>query len=127
MLMVATELRASPLQGIGVFLLEPAKKGKLVWRFDSRIDRIYSKAERESLPLSIQNLIKLYAPWHEAADLRVLYGDHARHINHSDQPNLVSSGGPFGDDTAAFDLAAGVELTVKYHVICDDTRLTGRL
>jgi SET domain-containing protein len=115
MLVIPTELRSSPIHGFGVFLLAPVKKGELVWRFDSRIDRVYTKAEREGLPEHIQKLIEVYAPWHEATDMRVLYGDYARHLNHSDSPNLLSSGGPFGDDVAAFDLASGTELTVKYH------------
>jgi SET domain-containing protein len=40
MLMVATELKESPIHGIGVFLLQPVRQGELVWRFDSRIDRV---------------------------------------------------------------------------------------
>ena len=43
MLLVETELRPSPIQGIGVFLLQPVCRGELIWRFDSRIDRVYSE------------------------------------------------------------------------------------
>ena len=41
MLMVKTELRPSAIHGIGVFLLEDVHKGDLIWRFDSRIDRVF--------------------------------------------------------------------------------------
>ena len=54
MMMCDTELRPSPIHGIGVFLLEPVKAGQLLWRFDSRIDRIYSEAEVASLPVRMQ-------------------------------------------------------------------------
>ena len=43
MLMVETELRRSEIHGTGVFLLEPVRKGDLIWRFDSRLDRVYSE------------------------------------------------------------------------------------
>ena len=54
-------------------------------------------------------------------------GDNMRFSNHSDEPNLLSAGGAFGDDIAAFDLAPGAELTVNYRVICDRVRQTGKL
>jgi SET domain-containing protein len=32
MLLFETELRPSPIHGIGVFLLEPVRAGEVVWR-----------------------------------------------------------------------------------------------
>jgi SET domain-containing protein len=45
MMLVETELRPSPIHGLGVFLLQPVSKGDLIWRFDARIDRVYTEAE----------------------------------------------------------------------------------
>ena len=119
MLLVETELRPSPIHGIGVFLLEDVRKGDTIWRFDSRIDRIYSDEEIASLPAGLQSFIRTYSTWHEASGLWVLCGDNGRHFNHSDSPNTLSRGIAFGDDVAAADIAAGTELTSDYRTICD--------
>ena len=113
MLLTLTELRASPIHGFGVFLLAPVKKGELVWRFDSRIDRSYSESEVETFSELQRRFIETYGCWHESTRLWKMCGDNMRFSNHSDEPNLLSAGGAFGDDIAAFDLAPGAELTVQ--------------
>jgi len=65
MLMVETELRPSPIHGIGVFLLQPVAKGDLIWRFDSRIDRVYTEEEVATLPPHMQRFLRTYSTWHE--------------------------------------------------------------
>jgi hypothetical protein len=125
MLMVETELRQSEIHGTGVFLLEPVRKGELIWRFDSRIDRVYSEAEIAGLPERMQRFLRTYSTWHEATQLWILCGDNGRHFNHSDTPNTLSLGTGFGDDVAAEDLPAGVELTTNYALICDSVRMNG--
>ena len=125
MMMCETELRQSPIHGIGVFLLEPVKAGQLLWRFDSRIDRIYSEAEVASLPVRMQHYIETYSTWHEGLKVWILCGDNGRHFNHSDTPNTISHGIGFGDDVALRDLPAGAELTSDYTTICDAARING--
>jgi hypothetical protein len=125
MMMCETELRPSAIHGIGVFLLEPVKAGQLLWRFDSRIDRIYSEADVASLPASMQLYIETYSTWHEGLKLWILCGDNGRHFNHSDTPNTISHGIGFGDDVALRDLPAGAELTSDYTTICDAARMNG--
>ena len=125
MLMVETELRQSDIHGTGVFLLEPVRKGELIWRFDSRIDRVYSEEELAGLPEGVQHFLRTYSTWHESTRLWILCGDNGRHFNHSDTPNTLSLGVGFGDDVAARDLPAGVELTTNYALICDSVRRNG--
>lgn len=127
MLLFDTELRASPIHGIGVFLLEPVKAGEVIWRFDSRIDRIYSDSELASLPLRMQKFLRIYSTRHDGMKLWVLCGDNGRHFNHSDTPNTLSCGIAFGDDVAACDLPAGTELTSDYTTICDAMRQDGAI
>jgi SET domain-containing protein len=124
-MMVETELRPSPIHGIGVFLAEPVKAGQVIWRFDSRIDRIYSEAEVATLPARMQNFIRTYSTWHEGLRLWILCGDNGRHFNHSNMPNTISEGIGFGDDVAMHDLPAGAELTSDYATICDEARTNG--
>jgi hypothetical protein len=125
MMMVDTELRASPIQGIGVFLLQDVRVGDLIWRFDSRVDRIYSADEIASLPERMQRFIEIYSTLHAGLQVRVLCGDNGRHFNHSDNPNTISLGVTFGDDIAAEDMPAGTELTTDYNAICDAVRQHG--
>jgi len=125
MLMVETELRPSLIHGIGTFLLEDVKAGDLIWRFDSRIDRIFSNEELETMPERLHDFLVMYSTFHEESGLWVLCGDNGRHFNHSDEPNTISLGVAFGDDVAASDLAAGTELTTDYFQICDVVRARG--
>jgi hypothetical protein len=125
MLMVETELRQSEIHGTGVFLKQPVRKGDLIWRFDSRIDRVYSEEELEGLPELTRDFLRTYSTWHEATQLWILCGDNGRHFNHSDTPNTLSLATGFGDDVAAEDLPAGVELTTNYALICDNVRMNG--
>jgi SET domain-containing protein len=126
MLMVETELRASPIAGIGVFVTQSVRAGELIWRFDSRIDRIFSDEEVRDMPEQLQRFLKTYSTLHAGLKVWVLCGDNGRFFNHSDQPNTRSLGIAFGDDVAADDIMPGTELTSDYRMICDAMRL-GRL
>ena len=123
MMMVETELRPSSIHGIGVFLVEPVSAGQLIWRFDSRVDRIFSDAELKEMPERLQTYLRTYSTLHAGLKLWVLCGDNGRHFNHSDHPNTRSLGVAFGDDVAADDLPVGTELTSDYREICDAMRL----
>jgi SET domain-containing protein len=125
MMMVETELKPSRIHGIGVFLLEPVQRGQLIWRFDSRVDRVYTEDEIASLPERMQRFLRTYSTWHAATALWVLCGDNGRHFNHAETPNTISNAIAFGEDIAATDLAVGDELTSDYRAICDNVRLNG--
>ena len=125
MMMVETELRASPIHGIGVFVTEPVRAGQLIWRFDNRIDRIFTDAELHDMPELLQQFLRTYSTLHGDLNLWVLCGDNGRHFNHSDAPNTRSLGIAFGDDVAGEDLEPGTELTSDYRTICDAIRSEG--
>jgi uncharacterized protein len=125
MMMVETEIRPSAIHGLGVFLTEDVKAGQLIWRFDSRIDRVFSDAELREMPLRLQQFLRTYSTLHDELKLWVLCGDNGRHFNHSDTPNTRSLGVAFGDDVAAADLPVGTELTSDYRTICDAMRFGG--
>jgi SET domain-containing protein len=125
MMMVDTVLKPSSIHGLGVFLKAAVKQGDLIWRFDSRVDRVYGPEEIGSLPEHVQDYLHTYCTWHEKAGVYVLCGDNGRFFNHSDAPNTMSDGIAFGEDRAARDLAAGEELTSDYATICDEVRRNG--
>jgi SET domain-containing protein len=125
MMMVDTILKPSSIHGLGVFLKQPVRRGELIWRFDSRIDRVYAPEEMASLPEHVQAYLHTYCTWRRDAGVYVLCGDNGRYFNHSDAPSTVSDGISFGADRAAWDLAAGEELTSDYATICDAVREQG--
>ena len=125
MMMVETELRASSIHGIGTFLLHDVGKGDLIWRFDSRIDRVFADSELAAMPDNLRAFLSVYSTYHEQSGLWVLCGDNGRHFNHSDEPNTISLGVAFGDDVAAADMPTGTELTTDYNLICDAIRTGG--
>jgi uncharacterized protein len=127
MMMVDTVLKQSRIHGLGVFLVEPVERGQLIWRFDARVDRVYTPAEVASLPAHIQRYLRTYSTWHAQSGLYVLCGDNGRYFNHSEAPSTVSNAISFGEDHAARDLAAGEELTSDYRTICDDVRVNGNV
>jgi len=101
MMMVETELRQSSIHGVGVFLTTPVREGELIWRSDTRIDRVYSQEELASLPDHVQRYLRTYSTWHERTQLFVLCGDNGRYVNHADAPSIVSNAISFGEDHAA--------------------------
>ena len=125
MMMVETQLKPSPIHGIGVFLVQPVRRGDLIWRFDSRVDRVYTDGEIATLPEHMQRFLRTYSTWNEAAGLWVLCGDNGRHFNHSDAPTTISNAIAFGEDRAVADLPRGTELTSDYRTICDHIRQNG--
>src|SRR3954463_4567596 len=125
MLMVETELRESAIHGIGVFVTQRVRAGDLIWRFDSRIDRVFADEELKEMPEQLQRFLQTYSTFSAGLRLWVLCGDNGRHFNHSDTPNTRSLGIAFGDDVAAKDMEAGTELSSDYRTICDAMRSGG--
>ena len=125
MMMVDTELKPSPIHGLGVFVLAPIRRGALIWRFDARIDRVYTDEEIATLPEHMRIYLNTYSTWHADTGLYVLCGDNGRYFNHSESPTTVSNAISFGEDRAVRDLAAGEELTSDYKTICDNVRRNG--
>jgi len=49
MFKIKTEVKKSGIHGLGVFTLEPIKKGTIIWGFDPLLDKRVSQAEYDSL------------------------------------------------------------------------------
>lgn len=115
MLLVRTVLRNSLIHGTGVFAKEPIRKGQVVWQFDPRIDLMIPVEEFGNFPETFQDYLKIYTYIVILNDRRfmVLCADHAKHVNHADDPNLVDT--PDGEqEIAARDIEQGEELTCNY-------------
>lgn len=114
MLLIPAHLAPSPIHGIGCFTDHDIKQGELVWVYDDRIDRRIPAAELADFPAPTQAFLTMYA-YEEIVDgqrVLTLCGDHAKHMNHADKPNLLE--GADGSNLAACDIAASEELTCDY-------------
>lgn len=94
--------------GTGLFAAEDISAGTVVWRFDASVD-----SATEATPDA-----DMFYPYISKQTGRLITpGDDARHINHSDTPNL---GTRFEDGVeedinfALRDIKAGEELTLDY-------------
>lgn len=114
MLLFSASIGPSTIHGLGCFTKEDIKKGTVVWEYDERLDRRIPKSEMDNFPPGVQEYLLIYTYEEEVDGVRVLTlcGDQAKHMNHSDDPNLRE--GPRGISVAARDIAAGEELTCDY-------------
>lgn len=115
MLLVKTQVKSSPIAGLGLFAAEPIKAGDVWWRFDERIDRTFSQDDYENLPEQTKDWLKTYA--YLQGGIWVLCGDHGMFVNHSETPNSITAG---NESIALRDIAAGEEIVENYREFCED-------
>ena len=114
MLLIATCVAPSPVQGLGLFAVEPVAAGQPVWRFEANFDRVLDPAFAATLPPVPRAFLDRHA--YRSPDFPgriVMPGDDARFLNHSETPNIGSSG---LETYALWDVAAGEELFCDYRV-----------
>ena len=115
MLLVPTTLKESAIHGIGLFAAQPIKKGTVIWRLDRPIDQFLEDADLERLSEPARQMMFKYSYLDPVLKKRVLCGDDARYMNHSESPNCDDRMDANGGVTvAARDIAAGEELTCDY-------------
>ncbi len=114
--MIRTELRMSPIHGIGLFACEEIPKGTVVWRFVPGIDQKIPSALVEQLPLVAKEQILRYAYFSKGSNVWILCADDARFFNHSDTPNMVDGPGESDPTIAARTIKIGEELTSNYKI-----------
>jgi hypothetical protein len=115
MLLVSASVRPSPIHGLGCFTNERIAKGQVVWQLDARFDLQIPAAEMTGLPPPVQEFLRIYGYLEVCGGTPVytLCGDHARHMNHAETPNLLNVNSQ--TDTAVRDIEAGEELTCDYY------------
>ncbi|MBS0242415.1 MAG: SET domain-containing protein [Proteobacteria bacterium] len=113
MMMVETELRSSPISGIGVFACEFVPKGTLIWKLDERFYLMVRKDDVPGFPALMQKHLARYCyPHMTRSDLICCEIDNGRFMNHSDDANTN-----FTDPELAWttrDIQVGEEITCNY-------------
>ena len=103
MLLIATKIGPSKINGIGVFAAEPVAVGQAVWRRDVAVDIcLFADAPVATLQ---RHAYLTTNGW-------VLCLDNASWMNHSDAPTVLSVSAKL--DVAARGLVVGDELTIDY-------------
>lgn len=113
MLLVRTYLAPSAIHGIGVFAAEDVEAGQPVWQFAPGLDLVIGAEQRAALPAAFTSYLDTYA--YASTEIEegsvILSCDHAKFLNHSEDPNTESSG-PL--NRALRGIRAGEELTCDY-------------
>lgn len=115
---IETRIGPSSIHGTGVFATEVVFPGETVWRFHPNFDMIISEDSLASLPRAALAYIEKYA--YRSLDIGgriVLSGDHAKFLNHSDDPNTEEQ--PFVS-IARRRIDPGDEITCDYGAFCSD-------
>jgi SET domain-containing protein len=127
MLLVKSFLKFSDIHGVGCFTAEDIKAGQIVWKFDPVLDVEIDEAQISTFPEAVRSFLNMYAYGQQDVGKKtfILCGDHARHMNHSENPNLIEAGDGNAYNVAARDIKAGEELTCDYNAF--DTDATFKL
>jgi len=116
MFLIPTRIAPSGIHGIGVFAVAPIAAGTPVWRFTPGLDQEFDPAAIDRLAPHMREFFGHYGYLDRHRARIILCFDHARFVNHSDDPNLAPdyTRDPYGLDVALRDIAAGEELTMDY-------------
>jgi uncharacterized protein len=113
MMLVATSVRASAIEGVGVFAVDFIPAGTPIWALDERFDKVFTEEEVASFPKNVQDYFARYGyPHMEREGFVVLELDNGRFMNHGVQPNTDFTRPDVG--YAIADIHAGEELICNY-------------
>ena len=118
MFVIRTRVGPSSIHGVGVFAAEPVVAGQTVWQFQPGFDRIIPDEELAAAPAAFRDFLENYA--YRSTDMNgqtILSCDHARFLNHSDDPNTAEQ--PFVS-VARRPIAVDDEITCDYGAFCVD-------
>jgi SET domain-containing protein len=118
MFIVATFIAPSAIHGIGCFANEELKPGQEILKFAPGLDLVVPYDQIVAAPKAFQQYMDMYAyisPQLEGG--MVLFCDHAKFLNHSDNPNTDIE----GQTAFARRLISIVdEITCDYRICCAD-------
>jgi len=114
MLIVSTELRASPIHGLGVFATRAIRAGDVVSRYLPPFDVQYPVELMAAVTDAERGYLRNFSYLSRFSGVWILPGDHDRYMNHCDEPNVGMNPNGNTENLALRDIAAGEELTCDY-------------
>lgn len=122
MMMVRSELRVSPIEGVGAFAVDFIPAGTVVWKLDERFDVLLQEKDLDTLPSLMKEHFERYSwPHMVRPGILVCDIDNGRFMNHSDDANTDFTSPEQG--VAKRDIHPGEEITCNYREF--DTRFKG--
>jgi len=116
MFIVQTYIGASPIHGTGVFAGEDVVAGQPIWRFAPGLDLVVPFDQIEKSPKAFRDYMETYAYVSPQIDGgMILSCDHAKFLNHSDDPNTEIQG---ETTLARRPIKTGEEITCDYGICC---------
>jgi len=113
MMLIRSFVAPSGIEGVGVFAAENIKKGSVIWKLDTKFDRLVTPGQIKEFPPHMQEFMARYAyPLHDKPDTLVLEADNGRFMNHSNNPNSDFKEIVVG--YAARDILKGEEILCDY-------------
>lgn len=113
MLLIPTEVRKSPIHGVGLFTLKAVPKGQMIWRFVEGLDLTVPQAKIRTLHPTVRAFFKTYASLGKGT--YYVDVDNTRFMNHSNNPNVRTGQGK-SPMFASRDIPKGAELLCNYRV-----------
>jgi SET domain-containing protein len=114
MLLIATYVAPSAIEGLGVFAGESTSRGSLIWSLNPKFDIFVHQTEIGALPPHMQTFIARYSyPHLDMPGYRVIDLDNGKFMNHSLSPNTDFR--VFDKGYALTNIAEGDEITCNYH------------
>ena len=111
MLRVKAQIKSSPIQGIGLYADQYIPKGTVTWQYDPKFDVGFTEEDIADMSEMAREQFLVYAYFDHERGLYILCSDYQRFINHSNQPNIISTP---DQDIAARDILPGEEMTCDY-------------
>jgi uncharacterized protein len=113
MILVPTFVAPSQIEGVGVFAAEFIASGTMIWRLDTRFDRIIHRDELRELDQVQYSFARRYGySYPKDRNYWVIEFDNGRFMNHSAKPNTCFSDPHQGQ--AVRDIFEGEELVCNY-------------
>ena len=102
------------MHGSGVFAGEDFCEGEVLWRYAPDLDRLIRFEDIPGYPKAFQDYLEMYAYTSPQVPGGVILScDHAKFLNHSDEPNTVIE----GETTLARRMIRkGEEITCDYRI-----------
>ena len=116
MFLVRTYVASSGIHGNGVFAAEDIAQGRPIWQFARGLDLVVPFEQIEKAPEAFREYMEMYAyvsPQVEGG--MILSCDHAKFLNHDDDPNTDIQG---ETTLARRAIRKDEEITCDYRICC---------
>jgi len=111
MLRIKTKLAPSNIDGVGLFADQFIPAGTITWQYDPEFDVAFDENVIDRIPQHVRKQFMKYSYFDHDLKKYILCSDDQRFINHSNNPNIISTP---QKDVALRDINKNEELVCDY-------------